>query len=133
LIRVVAALIQQDGRILICRRRRDDSFPLKWEFPGGKIKPGESPAQALTRELKEELGVSSTVQREIYSTRHRYAEHAEEIELLFFAAELHGPSPCNLAFEKFEWADPSRLPEYDFLPADRELIQQIASGALSLP
>ena len=133
MIRVVAAIIQQGGRLLICQRRRDDSFPLKWEFPGGKIKPGETPVQALARELSEELGVNSTVQKEIYSTRHRYAEHADAIELTFFAAELHGTKPSNLAFERFEWAEPSRLPEYDFLPADRELIQQLASGALSLP
>jgi mutator protein MutT len=133
LIRVVAALIQQGGRLLICQRRRDDSFPLKWEFPGGKIKPGETPAQALARELSEELGVDSTIQDEVYRTRHRYAEHADEIELLFFAARLQDPSIRNLAFEQFVWAEPPQLPEYDFLPADRELIQQLASGALSLP
>jgi mutator protein MutT len=132
-IRVVAALIQENGRLLICQRRRDDSFPLKWEFPGGKVRPGETPAVALERELREELGVRCTVGMEVYRVFHRYAEHAEEIELKFFAVELSGARPRNLAFEQFEWAEASRLPEYDFLPADRELIGQLASGALALP
>lgn len=133
MIRVVAALIQHDGRLLICQRRRDDSFALKWEFPGGKIKAGESPAEALARELLEELGVTATVGPELYRTRHRYAEHSDQLELVFFAANLNSSATTNLAFEQVLWADPAVLPDFDFLPADRELIGLLASGALSLP
>ena len=132
MIRVVAALICDESRLLICQRRRNDSFPLKWEFPGGKIRAGESPSQALARELEEELGVHADVGREIYRTRHRYAEHSEEIELLFFAARVDPQAVRNLAFEQMVWAELPALPQYDFLPADRELVERLASGALSL-
>ena len=139
MITVVAALIEQDGRLLICQRRRGDSFPLKWEFPGGKVRPGESLVQALARELAEELGVSAAVGRELYRTRHRYAELSEELELIFFSVELCPSSPSapldaqaprNLAFEQIKWMKPAALPQFDFLPADRELVSLLASGAL---
>ena len=131
---VVAALIEQNGRLLICQRRRNDPFPLKWEFPGGKVKPGESPAEGLRRELEEELGVTATIGRELYRTRHHYAEMNDEIELLFFAASLSvGNDEAqvhNLAFEHVQWAEPCTLAQYDFLPADRELVSLLATGAL---
>jgi 8-oxo-dGTP diphosphatase len=126
---VVAAIVQRDGRLLVCQRRRDGSFPLKWEFPGGKLAPGETAEQALARELKEELGVAAEIGREVYRTRHRYPELAGEIELRFFAARLRD-DPWNLAFERIEWAEPSALPRYDFLPADRELLQLLEQNAL---
>lgn len=131
MIRVVAALIERDGQLLVCQRRKNDTFPLKWEFPGGKIKPGESPAEALARELKEELGADATIGPEIYHTRHRYAEHSDEIELYFFLANLGSSALSNLAFERIQWAEPAVLPTFDFLPADRELIDLLATGTLS--
>lgn len=130
---VVAALIQRDGRILICQRRRNDAFPLKWEFPGGKVKPGENPQQALARELQEELSVAVTVGPELYRTEHQYEEHAQQLQLLFFAARLESPDLMNLAFEQIQWAELARLGEYDFLAADRELIELLARGVLQLP
>jgi 8-oxo-dGTP diphosphatase len=129
---VVAALIQRDGRLLICQRRADDRLALKWEFPGGKIAPGESPEQALSRELEEELGVSASIGREVYRTRHEYRDADGVVELMFFTAEISRAQPRNLAFEKIEWVEPERLTEYDFLPADRELIQYLAAGRLHL-
>ena len=130
---VVAALIQQNGRILICQRRRTDAFPLQWEFPGGKVKTGETPAQALVRELHEELGVISEVGQEIYRTRHRYAELPDELELVFLEARLEPGNVQNLAFEQILWAQPRELEKFDFLPADRELIHKLAGGAIRLP
>ena len=142
MITVAAALIQQDGRLLICQRRRTDAFPLKWEFPGGKARAGESPAEALARELAEELGVATKIGDEVYRTRHRYAEHPDELELVFFFVELppsssaaapDAPRPRNLIFERIEWAEPAALPQYDFLPADQELVSLLSRGALRLP
>ena len=125
---VVAAIVEQEGRILICQRRRGDRFELKWEFPGGKVKPGETPQKALSRELGEELNVSAHVGPEVYRTRHRYPELDSELELLFFSVTL-GPEPLtNHAFEQIAWAEPSRLPGYDFLPADREFVLQLSRG-----
>ncbi len=130
MITVVAALIEQAGRLLICQRRGKDSFGLKWEFPGGKVKPGESAVQALARELAEELGVRARIGREVYRTRHRYTEHAIELELIFFSAAIDSQIPQNLVFEQIQWAEHSALEQFDFLPADRELVALIASGAV---
>lgn len=130
MITVVAALVAHEGRVLICQRRRNDKFPLKWEFPGGKVRQDESLEQALARELHEELGVAASVGAELYRTRHRYAEYTEELELVFFAASLAPAAIHNLAFEQVLWAEPAALAGYDFLPADRELIALLASGKL---
>jgi len=131
---VVAALILREHKLLVCQRRRNDSLSLKWEFPGGKVHRGEAPAAALARELREELGVESSIGPEAYRTRHRYAQHPGEIELIFFPATIPDVAAIqNLAFEKIEWAPLQALPNYDFLPADRELVELLASGKLRLP
>ena len=129
---VVAALITRDSRLLVCQRKRIDTHPLKWEFPGGKIEPGESPADALVRELREELGVSATIGAEVYRTRHHYKELPDDLLLIFFRAAIDDSAVLqNLQFEKFEWASPRSLGEYDFLPADKELIELLASGRIT--
>jgi len=125
-ITVVAALIEEGGMILICQRRKGGPFELKWEFPGGKVQPGETPQEALTRELREELQVSATIGPELYRTRHRYAEMEQELELIFFAVTLGPETMMNRAFEKIVWAERARLPTYDFLEADRELVERLA-------
>jgi mutator protein MutT len=133
MITVVAALIVRDAKLLVCQRRRDDSHGLQWEFPGGKIEPDESPAQALIRELREELGVDATIGREIYRTSHRYRESQTELVLIFFRAKVEASATLqNLAFERFEWADIPRLADYDFLQADKELIGLLVSGSIQL-
>jgi 8-oxo-dGTP diphosphatase len=130
---VVAALITRETKLLICQRKRGDSFALRWEFPGGKVESGESLAEALARELREELGVAATIGEEVYRTRHRYSELRDEFLLIFFRASLaSGASPVNLAFERFEWTDPPSLPQYDFLPADKELIRLLSSRTIAL-
>lgn len=133
MITVAAAVIEQDGRLLICQRRRTDAFALKWEFPGGKVRPAESAAGALARELAEELGVTAAIGPEVYRTRHRYAEYPDELELVFFVAALDARKVRNLAFERIAWAEPATLPRYDFLPADRELVSLLSNGTLRLP
>jgi mutator protein MutT len=130
---VVAALILRDSRILVCQRRRDDTHSLQWEFPGGKIEPGEAPQEALVRELREELGVEATIGRELFRARHRYRESGPELQVIFFQAHVdHLAALQNLVFEGFEWADPSTLPTYDFLRADKEFVELLASHAIPL-
>ncbi len=130
---VVAALILRDSEILVCQRRRDDSHALQWEFPGGKVEPGEIPQEALARELREELGIEATIGRELFRTRHRYHESGQALELIFFQANVdRSASLQNLVFERFEWADPSALPKYDFLQADEEFVALLASHAIPL-
>jgi 8-oxo-dGTP diphosphatase len=128
---VVAALIQHKGKLLVCQRKRGTSFAMMWEFPGGKVKPGETLEQALTRELEEELGTKATIGREVYRTQHRYAELQEPIELIFFAAQLDAAAVRNLVFEQIDWVAPLDLPALTFLPADKELIEKLATGALT--
>ena len=125
---VVAAVIMQDGKILACQRSRKDSFPLKWEFPGGKVRFGETPTAALARELREELAVEAVIGEEIFRTRHKYERMRDEIDLIFYRASLPDAAIQNCVFEAIEWVAPSALPAKDFLDADRELINRLANG-----
>jgi len=127
---VVAALIEFHGKVLVCQRRRDDSFALMWEFPGGKRKRNETPEQALERELLEELGVESVIGPAVYRTRHEYTEMREPLELTFFRVMLDPMKVQNLAFETMEWHPPTELSALNFLPADLELVRQLAAGQL---
>jgi 8-oxo-dGTP diphosphatase len=132
---VVAAVIERNSHILICQRRRDRAFPLKWEFPGGKVEASESLEAALIRELEEELGLSAELGGEIYRTTHKYPERREAIQIVFFSAKFAGDATTEFdvdklaaAFEKIKWVTPSELNEYDFLAANAELIAKLAMG-----
>jgi len=129
---VVAAVIVRDGHVLVCQRSRSGKFPLKWEFPGGKVQSGESPETALIRELREELSVDATVGAEIYRTRHKYPEMPSAVELIFFAATIESGEIHNRVFEEISWVAPQELQEIDFLEADRELIAKLATGDIQL-
>jgi 8-oxo-dGTP diphosphatase len=128
---VVAAVIERgDRRFLIGQRRKDDTSPLKWEFPGGKVRSGESHEGALARELREELNVTLTKSREIATIRHHYANTPEELEIHFFAAQIAEPEPQPLTFEQLKWVLPKELAGYDFLTANGMLIAQLATGKI---
>ena len=122
---VVAAVIERDGRILICQRSRDDSHPLKWEFPGGKVEPGESPRAALERELEEELAIQAHIGGEITRLTHRYPGRSP-FRLLFYRVSRFSGEPVNRTFEQMLWEEPARLPQYDFLEADADFIRELA-------
>lgn len=129
---VVAAIIESDGKLLVCQRRKGDRFELLWEFPGGKKKPGETPQEGLARELMEELGVEAKIGREVHRVQHKYTEMSEPIELVFFTASVDAGAIRNLVFEQIQWREPLTLPELEFLPADRPLVEQLANGKLKL-
>ena len=131
MIRVVAAIIEQDGRLLICQRRRGGNFALQWEFPGGKARPSEGPRAALARELREELGIAAGVGREVYRARHCYMEMAGTLEIRFFTATIAFPAPRNLVFERIAWARRDALARYHFLPADGALVRGLMRGDYS--
>lgn len=130
---VVAAVIQRGGRVLACQRSRNSKFALKWEFPGGKVEPGETPQAALGRELMEELGVRAKIDGEIYRTRHKYADMQETVELIFFEARLESEEIQNRVFEKIAWAEPKLLKDLDFLEADTELVRKLGSEEIRIP
>ena len=128
---VVAAIIERsDRRLLICQRRHDDTSPLKWEFPGGKVRQGEGLEQALARELTEELGVTLAKSREVATVRHPYAHFADELEIHFFAAQFAEAEITPRAFEGVAWVLPKELGQYDFLDANRLLVADLATGRL---
>ena len=131
MITVVAAVIERkDRRILIGQRRKRDSSPLKWEFPGGKMKEGETADSALARELREELSATLTKSVELGRVEHKYADRNETLEIRFFAAALAAYEVQPLSFEQLAWVLPRELGQYDFLAANRQLIAQLATGRI---
>lgn len=128
-VEVVAGLIFQGDRLLVCQRKEGGPFPLKWEFPGGKVEEGEEALAALKRELQEELGIEICSAREIFRSRHRYGER-EEVELVFFVVKAHKGIVENRTFRSVLWTEIARLKELDFLEGDRALIEKLARGEL---
>jgi 8-oxo-dGTP diphosphatase len=119
--RVVAGILERDGRILICRRRADQPHALKWEFPGGKIEGDETPEAALIRELREELGIEAERPEEI--TRYEFAYPGKNpILLIFLRAPSWSGEIENRIFQSVEWELPGRLATYDFLEGDAPFI-----------
>lgn len=129
---VVAALLLDQGRLLICQRSARGRFPNKWEFPGGKVEPGEAPRDALLRELAEELGITAEIGAEVWSTDYQYPGYSP-VRLHFFSVRRYSSAPENRVFQKILWVDLHDLRLYDFLEADRPLVEHLQSGALSLP
>jgi 8-oxo-dGTP diphosphatase len=126
---VVAALMLRGDEVLICQRRPDQPMALQWEFPGGKIEPGESPEAALARELNEELGIDATIGTRVTHIRHNY-RHGGAVDLQFFAVYEFRGEIENRIFKDVRWVKLEDLPNYDFLVADRGLIKDLAQGKL---
>lgn len=126
---VVAALIVRGEEILCCQRTQYQALPLKWEFPGGKIEPGEQPAEALQRELGEELGIEAVVGPQVAEILHTY-HNGNAIDLRFFLVERYEGELQNRIFRDMRWVNRSELRDLDFLEADRTLVHQLAEGKL---
>jgi len=127
--RVVAGLIIENGKLLVCQRTRHQTMPLKWEFPGGKIEEGEQPRDALRRELEEELGIIATIGDEIARIQHEYP-NGGKVELRFFEIRQYQKEIENRIFKDIQWAEPKDLPKFDFLEADLTLVNDLAAGKL---
>lgn len=126
--RVVAALIlNQEGKILVCQRTKHQVMPMKWEFPGGKIEPGEQPRDALHRELDEELGIDAQIGEEVARIEHVY-KGGGSVELRFYVVHQYSGELENRIFRDVHWVDRKDLPSYDFLEADLELVKALAAG-----
>ena len=126
---VAAAFIVRGGEVLIGQRRPDQPMALLWEFPGGKIEAGESPEQALARELDEELGIQATIGPRITHVRHNY-RHGGAVDLQFFAVHEFSGEMQNRIYNEVRWVRLNDLTGYEFLAADRGLIQDLAAGKL---
>ena len=126
---VAAALIVRGGEVLIGQRRPDQPMALLWEFPGGKIEAGESPEQALARELDEELGIRATIGPRVTRVRHNY-RHGGAVDLQFFAVHEFAGEIVGRIYKQVRWVKLNDLPSYEFLAADRKLIRDLAAGKL---
>ena len=124
---VVAAVIERGGRFLICQRRHDDTHPLKWEFPGGKVEHGETHQAALVRELREELAIEARIGRRITSLSAHYWSRPAFRLYFYHVTDFEG-EPVNRAFEQIAWVEPQALAGYDFLDADAALVRRLALG-----
>ena len=116
----VGGVIQRNGRLLIGRRLEDDTFGGLWEFPGGKIEPGESPEDCLRRELMEELGVSAEI-----GARICVVEPNEGFKLIAHRAVIVEGEPELREHSRLEWVLPGELSGYDMLPADGPVVEML--------
>ena len=122
---VVAALVREEGRVLMSRRRPDQAMPNLWEFPGGKVEAGEHPEAALVREVREELGCEIAIDRIDEVVFHAYPEF--DLYMLVYAATITAGTPRALDVAEVAWVEAARLPELDLLPADYPLARALAA------
>jgi mutator protein MutT len=124
-------VVSSGGQILICRRRSSDSFGGYWEFPGGKIEPGESPAQCVRRELREELDIEVTPLRPLDVIEHQYPK--ARVRLHPFLCRHDSGEPMAISASEFLWVIPPTLRDYRFPEGNRGLVQLLANGPLAVP
>jgi 8-oxo-dGTP diphosphatase len=124
---VSAGVIQRNGQVLIGQRRKGDRHPFKWEFPGGKVEYGETPQQALVRELKEELHIEAVAGSELARYEYDYPS-GSRVHLLFFAVCEFAGEPEAKVFEQIVWVDPPGLILVDFLEGDMDFVKRLARG-----
>ena len=122
---VVAGLIVRDGIVLITQRRADQALPLQWEFPGGKVEPGEAPVAALARELTEEIGVTVEVGKIWDVLFHAYPTF--DLVMLVYVCRLVEGEPRAVEVADVAWVAPPDLPRWDILPADRPLVDRLVA------
>ena len=122
---VVAAVIERDGQVLIGQRKAGEWHAFKWEFPGGKVEPGETPAAAIRRELEEELDIRAAIGPAITEYEYTYPGRSP-IRLMFYSVSKFEGEPQNRAFEEIRWEKRELLPGYDFLEGDVDFVRALA-------
>ena len=129
---VVGGLIVKKNKILICQRSSDNEHPLKWEFPGGKVKNQEEPQQALKRELNEELKI--TIEHPIYLCDYmfEYQDLGKKVSLFFFLINEYSGEISNTVHNQLKWIEIKQLSDYDFLEGDHEIIKKILKNDLEI-
>ena len=120
---VVAALIWDNDKFMICQRPAHKARALLWEFVGGKVEPGETKEQALIRECQEELAVTLTVDDVFMDVVHEYPDIT--VHLTLFNATISEGTPQKLEHNDIKWIVPNEIPNYDFCPADKEILKKI--------
>ena len=123
---VVAALIWEEGRFLICQRPAYKARGLLWEFVGGKVEPGETKPEALIRECREELAVTVAVGDVFMELTHTYPDLT--VHLTLFHAKIESGTPQLLEHNDIRWIRAEQISQYDFCPADEEILQALQNG-----
>ena len=124
---VVGLLAREDGSLLLCQRPPGKSYALEWEFPGGKVEPGERPEQALVRELQEELGIETVLGPLLHEKVSFYADGGN-FAVAYYLVESWSGDITNRVFADLHWVRPERLPEYPILSGNREICERLAQG-----
>ena len=122
---VVGGLIHQNKKILICQRKEEGDHPLKWEFPGGKVKFLENNQEALRRELKEELSIEINEMTFFDEYLYEYKELSKKLKLVFYQIFQFEGEMQNLVHHQLKWIDISNLSDYDFLEGDQKIIDKL--------
>lgn len=122
-VRVVAAVIERDGRFLITQRRPEAVLPLLWEFPGGRVEPGESDPDALAREVRERLDVDVEVRERLSTQAHDYDGYS--VTLVIYAASLRQGEPRAAHVHDFRWVRSEDFDNYNFPPADQSTMDKM--------
>ena len=120
MLEVTAAIIRQNGKVLICQRSANKNCGLLWEFPGGKIEAGETGEECIVRECQEELGVILRVEREYTDIIYEYPDRT--VHLHFYLCEIVSGTPDNKEHNALAWITPDEVEQYEFCPADRKMI-----------
>lgn len=120
---VVAALIWDKDKFMICQRPEHKARAFLWEFVGGKVENGETKEQALIRECQEELAVTLSVDDVFMDVVHEYPDIT--VHLTLFNATIADGEPQKLEHNDIKWIKPSEIPDYDFCPADKEILKKI--------
>jgi 8-oxo-dGTP diphosphatase len=120
---VTAAIIEEGGRVLIARRKKGDRCEGRWEFPGGKVEPGETPEESLKRELREEMGIDVTVGEQLCVCPFRAGESLMEL-LVYRTRIVNGKVVCN-DHDEVRWVEPGELGRYDLTDPDRRFVASV--------
>ena len=120
---VVAALLWEGDRFLICQRPAHKTRGLLWEFVGGKVEPGETKEQALRRECREGLGIEIGVEDVFMEVLHTYPDM--QVHLTLFNSRIQRGAPQLLEHHALRWILPAEIPQYDFCPADQEILAKL--------
>ena len=129
---VVGGLIHQKKKILICQRKEEGDHPLKWEFPGGKLKDNENNEEALRRELKEELNLEIVEMSFFDEYLYEYEKLSKKLKLIFFQIFKFEGQIQNKVHQQLKWIDISNLSDYDFLEGDLKIINKLINNDSSI-
>ncbi len=130
MIQVAAGILLNDGAVLLCQRKATARYGLKWEFPGGKLEPGESPQECLIRELQEELSIQATI-GPLFHRSHAVYPDSGSFDVFYYRISSYAGPIINRVFETFAWVPIRDLPSFDILEGNRAIVDQLVTSHAS--